>query len=117
MELLDSSTLMKYVYVPVLQTAVWIKNTLCPDEIPSSHPCDELDILDGNVCMKNGTHVEIPQRILDTVKRGDKLREIVGKIPGCYEITKIELVSINMICDGEYFTREYKIDTDPECMI
>lgn len=109
-----------YILFPALQGMVYIKKCLCPDEDVVESPSDTFEVLEAQLVGEDSSFkYTITDKNLDDIKKGMNVAELTKIL--CYledvPFDTVEYLSIDYIYDGEYVSRDYKIETDSVIVI
>lgn len=109
----------QYILIPALQGAVYIRKWLCPEpEIETND--GTLDVMEGELIRNDtsDTH-SIKEKHLEGIHEGMKIPDLIRVISSLENIpyNSIKGISLGIIYNDEYITKEYKIETDPTLII
>lgn len=113
--------MLKYILIPFLQGALYIKNWLCSSEnVKVSDDKDTMEVLEGKLIGKDNVFIHtINDKNLNDIKKGMDVSELTKIL--CYlediSFSSVDTLSIDFIYNGEYISRNYKIETDSTAVI
>lgn len=107
-----------YILFPALQGLVHIKNCLYPDEDIIESANDTFEVLEANLVGEKFTH-SINNKHLGDICKSMNIEELTKKL--CYlediEFETVQYLVIDYIHDGEYISRDYKIEIGSDITI
>jgi len=111
-----------YILFPAIQGLVYVKKCLCPDEDILESPSDTFEVIEANLIGNDEggkfTH-SINDKHLGDISKGMNVEELTKIL--CYlediQFETVEYLTVDYIHNGEYVSREYKIETGSDIVI